>query len=176
MRKVGWGVAVTAMVLGGAARARAEEPGAATPPAQAAPATPATPVAPSAPSAPSAPTPAVSPPCPPSVDLAEEQRAFNREMELFVRRWEVTQRLVAEREARAFAEAEARYVKLAALTKKLAEDAAAEAERQFDAAVTLFMKKRELTQALVAPPAPAPAATPPSGRALERGYDLDYVR
>jgi hypothetical protein len=147
MWKVGLGLAVTAMVLGGAARARAEEPApapVAAPTAQpvTTPATPAT---------------AATEPCPPVVDVAAEQRAFNREMGLFVRRWEVTQRLVAEREARAFADAQARYAKLADLTRKLAEEAAAEAERQFDAAVSLFMKKRELTLTLSAAPK---AATP----------------
>jgi hypothetical protein len=136
MWKVGLGLAVTAMALGGAARARAEEPVTAPSPAAGAPATPAA---------------AVSVPCPPPVDVAAEQRAFNREME--------------------------RYLKLAALTKKLAEDAAAEAERQFDAAVTLFMRKRELTLTLgVAPQTPAPAAAPARGGAPRRGYDLDDVR
>jgi hypothetical protein len=161
MWKVGLGLAITAIVLGGAAHARAEEP---APPPAATPASVATP--PPAPvttaTAPAVTVPLVPAPapCPPVIDVAAEQRAFNREMELFRRRWEVTQRLVAEREARAFEEAEARYAKLAALTKKLAEDAAAEAERQFDAAVTLFVKKRELTRTLSVAPKAAPAVAP----------------
>jgi type IV secretory pathway VirB10-like protein len=169
MWKVGLGLAVTAMVLGGAARADAEEPATepvvapVTPPAPtpvAAPVTPPAPTPAAAPVTPPAPTP-VADPCPPVIDVAAEQRAFEREMQLFTRRWEVTQRLVAEREARAFADAQARYAKFAHFTKKLADEAAAEAERQFDAAVALFMKKRELTRTLsTAPNAAVPAAAP----------------
>jgi hypothetical protein len=81
-------------------------------------------------------------------------------MDLFARRREFTERLVAAREARAFEEAEARYVRFAALTRKLAEDAAAEAERQFDAAVSLFVKKRELTQSLTEKQPPAAPSAP----------------
>jgi hypothetical protein len=99
------------------------------------------------------------------LDVAAEQRAFEREMALFARRWEFTQRLVAEREARAFEEAEARYVRFAELTRKLAAQAAAEAERQFESAVAEFVKKRELTQSLSHPlTVPAPAGAP--GRAV----------
>jgi len=150
MWKVGLGLVVTAIVLGGAAPARAEEP-----------ATAPVPVAPLVTAPAVTPAPAVTDPCSPVIDVAAEQRAFEREMQLFARRWEVTQRLVAEREARAFADAQARYAKLADLTRKLAEEAAAEAERQFDAAVALFVKKRELTLALsAAPKASTPAAAP----------------
>jgi hypothetical protein len=53
------------------------------------------------------------------------------------------------------------------LTSKLAAEAAAEAERQFESAVALFVKKRELTRSLaVAPKAPEgrPSGAPaPSG-------------
>lgn len=110
-----------------------------------------------------------SPPCPPvpAVDLAAEPRAFELEMALFARRWEFTQRLVAQRETRAFEEAEARYARFAELTRKLAADAAAQAERQFDAAVTLFVKKRELTTTLAASPKPSSVTAPatPAGPA-----------
>jgi hypothetical protein len=140
MSRVVVAISLMSVVLGSTAAVRAEEP-----------------VAPPA----GAPVPCATVP---AVDVAAEQRAFEREMELFARRWDFTQRLVAQREARAFEEAEARYVRFAELTRKLAEGAAAEAERQFDAAVTLFVKKRELTRALAEAPKAsehaAPAAAP----------------
>jgi hypothetical protein len=174
MWKVGSRLAVTAMVLGGAPHAGAEEP--ATGQVVAPETAPVVPVGSSpagqvvapetAPVVPVASSPApstVADPCPPVIDVAAEQRAFEREARLFARRWEFTRRLVAEREARAFADAQARYAKLAELTKKLADEAAAEAEREFEAAVVLFMKKRELTLRLsTAPKALVPAGAPAS--------------
>jgi hypothetical protein len=53
------------------------------------------------------------------------------------------------------------------LTRQLAAEAAAEAERQFESAVVLFVKKRELTRSLAvarkAPEGPPHAAPAPAG-------------
>jgi hypothetical protein len=133
------GLLVVAVVLGSGAHARAEEPMLAPPAISAQAEVPCAPA--------------------PVVDVAAEQRAFERELLLFARRWEFTRRLVEEREARAFEEAEARHARFFELTKKLAAEAAAEAERQFESAVALFVKKRELTRSLSV--SPKTAETPP---------------
>ena len=96
-------------------------------------------------------------------DLTAEERVFDREMELFARRWEFTRRLVEEREARAFEEEQIRYARYAELTRKLAEDAELTLEREFDQAVSLYVEKRALTQRLAGDQASAskpPPATP----------------
>ena len=70
---------------------------------------------------------------------------------------------------RAFEVDAARYERLAALTRKLSEAAAADAEREFDAEVELYVRKRELTRELSARnatsgrfPSTTPAPTVPA--------------
>lgn len=102
----------------------------------------------------------------PSSDLSAEERVFDREMELFARRWEFTRRLVEEREARAFEAEQMRYARYAELTRKLAEDAERALEREFEQAVTLYLEKRALTQRLA--DEQASASKPPPAAPVTR--------
>jgi hypothetical protein len=101
-----------------------------------------------------------------------EERAFSAELESFARRRVFTERLMAKREAEAFEQAALRQARAANLKRELTEREAAIVEREFDEAVALYLKKRELTRALslaasrVAKPTPAdspssPTPTPP---------------
>jgi hypothetical protein len=92
-----------------------------------------------------------------------EERAFAAELERFARLRAFTEQLVAKREAQAFEEAALRQTRIAQLQRELTEREAAMSERQFDEAVTLYLKKRELTRELAA--ARAKAAPAGSGQA-----------
>lgn len=90
---------------------------------------------------------------PPSASPAEpssaaDERAFEADAARYERLLEFTQKLVREREQRAFEEATERYDRLAKLTQRLTAAAAADAEREFDAEVALYVRKRELTREL----------------------------
>jgi hypothetical protein len=98
-----------------------------------------------------------TPRAPSASELAAEESAFERDYAAFSQRRAFTERLVREREARAFAEEQARYLRFWALTKKLAEDAAQAAERDFERAIELYLAKVRLTEELAAGQAPAPA-------------------
>jgi hypothetical protein len=92
-----------------------------------------------------------------------EERAFWAELESFARRRIFTERLMAKREAEAFEQAALRDARAAKLKRELTEREAALAKREFDEAVALYLKKRELTLALSAAASrakPAPAADP----------------
>ena len=106
-----------------------------------------------------------------AADADAEERAFSAELESFARRRVFTERLMAKREAEAFEQAALRQARAANLKRELTEREAAIVEREFDEAVALYLKKRELTRALsvaasrVAKPTPAdspssPATTP----------------
>jgi hypothetical protein len=92
-------------------------------------------------------------------DALAEERAFSVELERFARLRAFTERLVAEREADAFERATLRQTRLAKLKRQLTEREAAMSEREFDDAVALHLKKRELTRALTS--AAARAKLPP---------------
>lgn len=89
-------------------------------------------------------------------EVAAEEDAFEREYSIFSQRRAFTERLLREREARAFEEEQARYLRFWALTKKLTEDAARETERDFERAVELYLAKVKLTQDLAAGQTPTP--------------------
>ena len=93
---------------------------------------------------------------PTASEVAAEENAFEREYSSFFQRRAFTERLVREREARAFEEEQARYLRFWALTKKLTEDAARETERDFERAVELYLAKVKLTQDLAAGQTPTP--------------------
>ncbi len=93
-------------------------------------------------------------------DPLADERAFSREIQRFARLWAFTKRLVSAREARAFEEAEERYQKLSALTRELADKEAQASEREFEGAVTLYLRKRELTRELTLAQARGAAAAP----------------
>ena len=86
----------------------------------------------------------------PVADAAAEERAFSAELESFARRRVFTERLMAKREAEAFEQAALREARAAKLKRELTEREAAMAKREFDEAVALYLKKRELTRALSA--------------------------
>jgi hypothetical protein len=83
-----------------------------------------------------------------SPDSATEERAFTAELERFASRREFTLRLMARREAEAFEQALDRQARVAKLQRELAEREAALSEREFDAALQLYLRKRELTRRL----------------------------
>lgn len=89
---------------------------------------------------------------------AEEERAFEAEFERQQRLVELTRRLAE----RAFEEALDRFARYSEVTKRLVEEARAREQQEFESAVDLYMRKRELTQALAARPAPAPETTAPN--------------
>jgi hypothetical protein len=103
----------------------------------------------------------------PAADSAAEERAFSAELESYARRRVFTERLIAKREAEAFERAVLRQTRAANLKRELTAREAAIVEREFDEAVVLYLKKRELTLALSAaasrakatPPEPATAPT-----------------
>lgn len=106
-----------------------------------------------------------------AADAVDEERAFSAELESVARRRAFTERLMAQREAEAFEQAALRQARAADLKRKLTEREAAMVGREFDEAVALYMKKRELTLALTiaasrAKATPADSAdaptTPPS--------------
>lgn len=84
----------------------------------------------------------------PSPDSAAEERAFAAELERYASRREFTLRLMAKREAEAFQQALDRQARVAKLQRELAEREAALSEREFDAAVQLYLRKRALTRLL----------------------------
>jgi hypothetical protein len=96
------------------------------------------------------------------VDAAAEERAFSAELERFAQRRVFTERLMAKREAEAFERAAQREARAAALKRELTEREMAIAQRQFDEAVALYLKKRELTRSLTAAASRAKAAVPPA--------------
>lgn len=94
-----------------------------------------------------------------------EERAFSAELERFARLRTFTEQLLAKREAEAFEQATLRQARIAKLKRELTEREAAMSEREFDAAVALYLKKRELTRELAAAaarakPAPAGGSSP----------------
>jgi hypothetical protein len=95
---------------------------------------------------------------PPTAD----ERAFSAELERFARLRAFTEQLVAKREADEFERATLRQARIAKLKREQTEREAAISERELDAAVALYLKKRELTRALAAAAArakPVPAGT-----------------
>ena len=93
---------------------------------------------------------------PAAADPAAEESAFDRDFSIFSQRRAFTEKLVREREVRAFEEEQARYARFWALTKKLAEDAARATERDFERAVELYRAKIKLTEELAAGQTPTP--------------------
>jgi len=89
---------------------------------------------------------------------AEEERAFEAEFERHERLVELTRRLAE----RAFQEALDRFARYSELTKRLAEEARTREQQEFESAVRLYMRKRELTQTLAARPIPPPETTAPN--------------
>jgi hypothetical protein len=111
----------------------------------------------------------------PVADTAAEERAFSAELESFARRRVFTEQLMAKREAEAFERAALRQARAITLKRELTEREATMVQREFDEAVALYLKKRELTLALsvaasrpqatpadTAAPLTRPAATPPT--------------
>ncbi len=102
----------------------------------------------------------------PVPDVAAEERAFSAELESYARRRAFTERLIAKRDAEAFEQAALRQARAASLKRELEARSLAEAEREVEEAVTLYLKKRELTRTLATPRAqpsePAVAPAPPS--------------
>jgi hypothetical protein len=97
-----------------------------------------------------------------------EERAFSVELESFARRKAFTDGLVAQRNAELFEQAIARQARLARLQRELAERERARSEREFEDAVALYLRKRELTRQRAAAaasdhvmsPSSAPVSTP----------------
>lgn len=85
------------------------------------------------------------------VPSVEEERAFEAEFERQQQLRELTRRLAE----RAFEEALDRFARYSEITKRLVEEARAREQQEFESAVALYMKKRELTRTLAARPAPA---------------------
>jgi adenine-specific DNA methylase len=79
---------------------------------------------------------------------SDEERAFSAELERFERLRAFTEQLIAKREAEAFEQATLRQARIAKLKRELTEREAAMSEREFDDALTLYLKKRELTREL----------------------------
>jgi hypothetical protein len=113
--------------------------------------------------------PARSPAAPPAApecatprtpDSAAEERTFTAELERFARLRAFTERLMAKREADAFEQAALRQARVAKLKRELTEREAAMSEREFDDAVALYLKKRQLTREIAAARAKAAPATP----------------
>lgn len=103
-----------------------------------------------------------TPPSPASAaSPTADERAFAAELERFARLRAFTEQLVAKREAQAFEQATLRQTRIAKLQRELTEREAAMSEREFDEAVALYLKKRELTRELAA----ARAKTAPAGAA-----------
>jgi hypothetical protein len=96
---------------------------------------------------------------------SDEERAFSAELERFARRRAFTEQLIAKREAEAFEQATLRQARIAKLTRELTEREAAMSEREFEDAVTLYLKKRELTRELAARTKAAAAGSASSPRA-----------
>lgn len=94
----------------------------------------------------------------PVVDAAAEEQAFAAELETFARRRVFTEQLMAKREAEAFEQAARRQARAAELKRELTAREVAIAQREFDEAVALYLKKRELTRALSAAASRAKAA------------------
>jgi crotonobetainyl-CoA:carnitine CoA-transferase CaiB-like acyl-CoA transferase len=106
---------------------------------------------------------------PASASASDEERAFSAELERFAQRRAFTEQLIAKREAEAFEQATLRQARIAKLTRELTEREAAMSEREFEEAVMLYLKKRELTRELAARTkaaatgsASTPGATPSS--------------
>lgn len=105
-----------------------------------------------------------TPPSPASATSpTADERAFAAELERFARLRAFTEQLVAKREAQAFEQAALRQTRIAKLQRELTEREAAMSEREFDEAIALYLKKRELTRELAAAAARAKAA--PAGAA-----------
>lgn len=103
----------------------------------------------------------VGPPSSATTPTADE-RAFAAELERFARLRAFTEQLVAKREADEFEQATLRQARIAKLKRELTEREVAMSEREFEAAVALYLRKRELTRELAAAAArakPAPAGT-----------------
>jgi hypothetical protein len=96
-----------------------------------------------------------------------EERAFSAELESFARRKAFTDGLVAQRTAELFEQTIARQARVAKLQRELAERERARSEREFEDAVALYLKKRELTRQrtaaagardqVISPSVPSPA-------------------
>jgi hypothetical protein len=102
---------------------------------------------------------------PPGATPSAEERAFSAELERFARLRAFTEQLVAKREVDEFERATLRQARIAKLKRELTEREAAMSEREFDAAVALHLKKRELTRELAAAAARVKAA--PAGSTNE---------
>lgn len=76
----------------------------------------------------------------------EEDRAFSAALESFARRRAFTERLIAQRNAELFDQAIARQARAAQLQRELTERESARSAREFDDALALYLKKRELTR------------------------------
>lgn len=79
-----------------------------------------------------------------------EERAFSAELERFERLRAFTAQLMAKREADEFERATLRQARISKLQRELTERETAMSEREFDAAVALYLKKRQLTRDLAA--------------------------
>lgn len=84
---------------------------------------------------------------------ADEERAFEAEFVRQERLLELTRRLAE----RAFSEALERFDRYSEITKRLTEEARWREQQEFESAVALYMKKRELTRTLAARHVPDPA-------------------
>lgn len=104
----------------------------------------------------SAPCPSTLAATPEPLDPESEQRAFDREVERYLRHRAFTERLVAERAAREFKADEARYERFRELTNRLTLEAERAAEREFERAVELHAAKIRLTRELSERQASAP--------------------
>jgi hypothetical protein len=82
------------------------------------------------------------------VDARSEELAFNREVERYFRYRAFTERLVAERAAREFAQEETRHERFRKLTEKLTLEAEQATEREFERAIELYLVKVRLTKEL----------------------------
>ena len=102
---------------------------------------------------------AASPSPSPTLPSADE-RAFSAELERFARLRAFTEQLIARREADEFERATLRQARIAKLKRELTERETAMSEREFDAAVALHLKKRDLTRELTAAAARAKLAPP----------------
>lgn len=94
----------------------------------------------------------------PNTSNAEEERAFEAEFERHERLVELTRRLAE----RAFEDALERFTRYSEFTQRLVEEARAREQQEFESAVELYMKKRELTRTLAARSVPAPETTTPN--------------
>lgn len=92
----------------------------------------------------------------PDTSSAEEEQAFEAEFERHERLVELTRRLAE----RAFEDALERFARYSEFTQRLVEEARAREQQEFESAVELYMKKRELTRTLAARSTPAQETTP----------------